>query len=146
MDHGQKPTATSFQNLDVYRLAETLGDHLWEIVQRWPHFAQDTLGKQMVRSADSIAANVAEGAGRWSKADQRRFLYIARGSLYETQHWLRRARRRDLLLPEEVAKLAPLVGELLPRLNAFIRALGPGTPSVAEPLPAYVASSDPDLF
>jgi four helix bundle protein len=57
-------------------------------------FAKDTVGKQMVRAGDSIGANIAEGSGRGSFQDNRRFIRIARGSLYETMHWLRRANNR----------------------------------------------------
>jgi four helix bundle protein len=43
-----------FQELRVYRLAEQLADEIWKIVEQWNFFAKDTIGKQIVRSADSI--------------------------------------------------------------------------------------------
>ena len=52
-----------------------------------------------MRSADSIGANIAEACGRWHVPDQRRLLYIARGSLYETEHWMTQAELRGLLHP-----------------------------------------------
>ena len=58
-------------------------------------FAKDTVGKQIVRSADSIGANIAEGTGRHNFQDNRRFVKIARGSLNETQHFLRRAFKKE---------------------------------------------------
>jgi len=82
---------TNFENLRVYQLSEELADRIWDIVIGWDNFAKDTVGKQVVRSADSIGANLAEGEGRGSYQDNRRFIKIARGSLQETQHWLRRA-------------------------------------------------------
>lgn len=88
---------SDFENLEVYQLAERIGDSVWEIAVNWEFFAKDTVGKQLVRSADSIGANIAEGSGRGSYQDNRRFVRIARGSLYETKHWLRRAFRRKLL-------------------------------------------------
>ena len=90
---------THFENLRVYKLAEDLADEIWNIVLRWDRFARDTIGKQIVRSADSIGANIAEGTGRHDYKDNRRFVKIARGSLNETQHFLRRAFRRKLLSP-----------------------------------------------
>jgi four helix bundle protein len=45
--------------LQVYQLAEKLADEIWQIVQEWNQFAKDTMGKQIVRSADSIGANIA---------------------------------------------------------------------------------------
>ena len=79
----------------------------------------------MVRSADSVGANIAEGTGRGSFVDNRRFVKMARGSLYETRHWLRRSYRRGLLTSEEVEGIKPLIAELAPRLNAYLRSIGP---------------------
>ena len=45
---------------------------------------KNTVGKQIVRSADSIGANIAEGTGRHNFQDNQRFVKIARGSLNET--------------------------------------------------------------
>jgi four helix bundle protein len=118
------PTQT-FENLKVYRLAEGLADEIWSVVLAWPSFARDTVGKQIVRAADSIGANIAEGCGRGSFPDNRRFVRIARGSLNETKHWLRRAFRRKLLSSEQVAKLKALVEVLAPFLNAYLRSIGP---------------------
>ncbi len=57
---------TNFQKLDVYRLAEKIADEIWNIVSDWDEFAKNTVGKQAVRAADSIGANIAEGDGRGS--------------------------------------------------------------------------------
>ena len=88
-------------------------------------FVRNTIGKQLVRAVDSIGANIAEGSGRGSFQDNRRFIRIARGSLYETQHWLRRAFKRGLLQPEETKRLKQLIEELGPRLNAYLTSIGP---------------------
>jgi four helix bundle protein len=81
-------------------------------------------GTQLVRSADSVGANIAEGVGRGAVRDNQRFVRTARGSLYETKHWLRRAYRRDLLTSEEVDRLRPMMDELAPRLNAYLNSIG----------------------
>jgi four helix bundle protein len=92
-------------------------------VIEWDVFAKDTVGKQIVRAADSIGANISEGSGRGSVVDNRRFIRMARGSLYETIHWLRRSYIRKLLSQSEVKKLRLLVEELAPKLNAFLRSV-----------------------
>lgn len=114
-----------FDHLIVYRMAEELADTIWRIATTWPPIARDTVGRQMIRAADSIGANIAEGYGRGTYQDNRRFVRIARGSLYETQHWLRRAYRRDLLDAEQVANLRVLVRNLGPALNGYLRSIGP---------------------
>ena len=67
----------SFQQLRVYQLAEKISNEIWFIVKKWDDFARDTMGKQIVRSADSVGANIAEGHGRYSYQDNQRFVKIA---------------------------------------------------------------------
>lgn len=116
---------TNFEKLRVYQLSEELADQIWDIVVKWNTFAKNTVGKQVVRSADSVGANLAEGEGRGSYQDNRRFVKIARGSLQETQHWLRRAFKRNLLTESQVEQLKPLIAKLSPTLNAYLRSIGP---------------------
>ena len=48
---------TNFENLRVYQLSEEISDLIWEIVVKWKSLAQDTVGKQIIKAADSIGAN-----------------------------------------------------------------------------------------
>ncbi|WP_320073202.1 four helix bundle protein [Nostoc sp. MG11] len=75
-------------------------------------------------SADSIGANIAEGVGRGSYQDNRRFIKRARGSLNETQHRLRRAYMRNLLTVEQVDKLKLIIDELRSKLNSYLKSIG----------------------
>ena len=86
--------------------------------------AKDTLGRQLIRAADSIGANIAEGAGRGSFQDNRRFIRIARGSLNETRHFLRRAHSRRLLSETDTNVIGPLLDELSPKLNSHLKSIG----------------------
>jgi len=113
-----------FQDLNVYRLSERLADLIWDIVQEWQPLARDTVGKQIIRSADSIGANIAEGSGRGSFQDNKRFVKIARASLYETQHWLRRAYVRKLLTEKDLEKTKSILDELAPKLNSYLNSIG----------------------
>ncbi len=119
---------SNFENLVVYQLSEKIADAVWDIVRNWDSFARDTVGKQLVRAADSIGANIAEGEGRGSFQDNRRFVRIARGSLNETKHFLRRAFKRKLLDELQIATLKPLLDELAPRLNAYLNSIGKTKP------------------
>lgn len=114
----------------MYQQAEALADTVWDVVLGWDALSKDTVGKQMIRSADSIGANIAEGHGRGSYADNRRFVRISRGSLYETRHWLRRAYRRKLLTKKQVDQLKDLVTNLGPQLNAYLKSIGNSNPKI----------------
>jgi four helix bundle protein len=115
---------TNFERLRVYQLSEKLSDQVWRIVLGWNNLARDTVGKQLIRAADSVGANIAEGTGRGRFPDNRRFVRMARGSLNETQHWLRRAYKRALLTKRQTDQLKPIVDELAPTLNAYLKSIG----------------------
>ena len=89
--------ASSFRDLDAYTRAAGIATELHERVARWPPFELWSTGIQLMRAVDSISANIAEAVGRWHEADRRRLLLIARGSLYETEHWMLTAEDRGLL-------------------------------------------------
>jgi four helix bundle protein len=113
-----------FEHLAVYRLSEDLADAIWDMVIAWDDFAKRTVGGQIVRAADSIGANIAEGTGRGTFKDNRYFARVGRGSLNETRHFLRRAFRRNLLTASQIDNLKPIIHELGPRLNAYIKSIG----------------------
>ncbi|MBN8249059.1 MAG: four helix bundle protein [Verrucomicrobia bacterium] len=115
---------SNFEQLRIYRIAEALADRVWEVACTWDSFSKATMGKQLVRAADSVGANIAEGEGRGSLADNRRFVRTARGSLNETKHFLRRAYKRVLLNPERIAILSSLTQALGPMLNAYLKSIG----------------------
>ena len=115
---------TNFERLRVYQLSEKLADQIWDIVLGWNFFARVTVGKQLVTAADSVGANISEGAGRGRFLDNKRFVRIARGSFNETQHWLRRAYKRSLLTKGQIETLKPLIAELAPTLNAYLKSIG----------------------
>jgi four helix bundle protein len=105
-------------------MAEELADLVWPITLGWDSFAKGTVGRQLVRAADSVGANIAESYGRAYPADNRKFIRTARGSLYEVRHFLRRADKRGLLTKEQKVPLRQLLEALQPSLNAYLRSLG----------------------
>jgi four helix bundle protein len=101
----------------LYRRAAALADEVHAASAEWGAFDRWTIGVQLVRAVDSVGANIAEAFGRWSRRDQRRLLYVARGSTYETIHWLERATARGLALPAGAVAEA---SELSRMLNGLI--------------------------
>ncbi len=53
------------EELKIYQMAMKLGELVWEEVVGWDFFEKDTIGKQLVRAVDSVAANLSEGYGRF---------------------------------------------------------------------------------
>jgi len=114
---------TDFEDVRVLRDAETMADDVWAIVQQWDAFARETVGGQIVRAVDSIGANIAEAFGRYHYGEKIRFLYFARGSLYETKYWLNRAVNRQLLSSETHAELTEMLASIARQLNAFVASI-----------------------
>jgi len=110
------------------------------VVNSWNYFEKDTTGKQLVRAADSIAANLSEGYGRFHFNQRRYFNFIARGSLFETKTWLDKAFNRNQISVENHKLLKAKMNELCMMLNSYIK--NAGTPSkVEEPAAEYHSST-----
>jgi len=107
--------------LDVYKLSEKLSDFIWLDFDKWSVKVKNTIGYKIIRSSDSIAANIAEGYGRYSPADRRKFYIYSRGSFEETKSWLRKLNRRKIVSNNELEKYTEIINELGPKLNAFIK-------------------------
>jgi four helix bundle protein len=113
------------ENLRVYQAANEIGQVVWDIVTRWGYFEKDTIGKQWVRSADSIAANIAEGYGRFHYKENKNFAYYSRGSVAETQTWLVKSYNRKLVSADEFEMLNSKLRDLSIRLNNYLKTIGP---------------------
>lgn len=112
------------EELNVYNLAMDLGSEIWAIVQKWNTLEKDTMGKQLIRAVDSIAANLAEGFGRYHFKDVRNFGYYSRGSLYETKTWLTKANNRMILSDDDFKKLQQQINNIGIKLNNYIKTIG----------------------
>jgi len=120
---------SSLNDLEIYREAMEIGEEIWSIVLMWDFFAKNTIGKQVVRSADSIAANLSEGCGRFHFKENQKFCYYSRGSAEETQTWIEKAARRNLVDRESARILYDRIETYKKRLNAYIRSIGPAESS-----------------
>ena len=103
---------SNFRSLAAYQRSRALADELHEIVASWPAAERESVGDQLVRAADSVSANIAEGAGRWTTRDRRRQLHIARGSLMELEHWLDVAYQRGLITTDMTDRISPIARPL----------------------------------
>jgi four helix bundle protein len=109
--------------LDIYRLALKLSSDIWSIYEKLPKQLQFNIGDQALRSVDSIGANIAEGYGRYHYKDSIKFYYNARGSLWESKHWLFLLFKRglmDKLLYDNMMSDINILGK---KLNNFIESI-----------------------
>src|SRR5262245_51127577 len=111
--------AFMFEKLEVYRKAVSFAAEIAELTESFPsgyYLRTD----QLNRAALSIATNLAEGNGRFTKPDRKNFFTIARGSLQECVPLLEVARRRGLLdearhtaLRDELEAIAKMISGLI---------------------------------
>ncbi len=112
------------EELNVYNLSLAIAEEIWNIVIKWDYFTKDTIGKQLVRSADSVAANLSEGFGRFFYKEERQFCYYSRGSLYETKTWLTKASNRQLISTTDYEKFNKEINNIGVKLNNYINSIG----------------------
>lgn len=117
------PENILLDNLDIYILSMEIGEDVWRTVEKWEYFQKVSVGKQFVTAADSIAANIAEGYGRFFYKDRRLFYYFARGSLLETKTWASKSLKRKLIAENEYDVLLTKMKELHYKLNIYIKKL-----------------------
>ena len=136
------------EDLEILRSAEEIADLLWREVSGWKHFEKDTIGKQMVRSADSIGANLAEAFGRFHYGERIRHIYFSRGSLFETKYWINRCRKRGLLDEELSGDLVDRLSNLAHKINGFVKFLKAQrkeTASIRESSVDYAAAPEEEM-
>lgn len=112
------------EELNVYNLSMELGERIWEVVNHWDYFLKDTIGKQLIRVVDSVAANISEGFGRYHFNEAKHFGYYARGSLYETKTWLTKAYNRKLISEDVFNEFINDINNLDVKLNNYIKSIG----------------------
>lgn len=112
------------EDFQVYKLAMVLGEDVHSLVSKWDYFQKDTIGKQLVRSADSIAANLSEGLGRYHYKERKNFSYYSRGSLFETKTWLTKAKSRELIDENRFQELMDQLNVISVKLNNYIKTIG----------------------
>ena len=109
-----------YRRLQVWKKAHVLVQQVYRLLRRFPSEEKYGLVSQMQRSAVSICANIAEGCGRGSDKDFRRFLYVSKGSANELQYYFILCGSLKLLSVEESAQLENQVTEVCRMLTNLI--------------------------
>ncbi len=141
---------TSFDELKTLQVAEKIADEIWSEISRWKDFEKRVVGEQLARSADSIGANIAEAYGRYHYGDKLKFLFYARGSLFETKYWINRTAKRGLIAFEKCSALVMQLSTLAIQVNAFSQSLrkqrNRQTNNIKEESSVYETEPETDIF
>ena len=116
--------AFSFEDLKVYQKALDFTVTVIDIVEEMDtprkHYK---LIEQLESSSSSVALNISEGKGRYSKKEFKHFLYISRGSLYETVTMLQIFLKKKWLGKETYARIYNDAQEINKMLSGLINSL-----------------------
>jgi four helix bundle protein len=112
------------EDFQVYQLSMEIGEKVWDIVVTWDEFARKTIGSQLVRSVDSVAANLSEGLGRYHYKEVKHFSYYSRGSLFETQTWITKAHNRKLISDDDFNYFITEIKNIGVKMNNYISSIG----------------------
>ena len=112
-----------YTKIEAWRLADDLTVAVYERTRSFPREEIYGLTSQLRRAAYSVPANIVEGSSRESKKDYLHFLYIARGSLSETQYFIHLARRLGYFSSQQADALQQQTKITFACLHGLIRAV-----------------------
>ena len=114
--------AFAFEKLHVYQKAIAFADAVCTLTRGFPR-GYFFLADQFNRAALSVAANIAEGNGRFTKPDRKNFFGIARGSVQECVPLLELANRQRLLESPQHQQIKADLEEIARMLSGLINGL-----------------------
>ena len=120
MEKSSNKKYLQLDDIEAYRISFDLSNYVWKIILSWDVFSKQTVGSQIVRSIDSISANIAEGFGRYWKKDKIRFYRISSGSLSESLDWNQKALIRNLISKEQYYYISSELSKLPRAINSLI--------------------------
>lgn len=113
----------NFKDLEVWIEAHKIALDVYKITSSFPKEEMYGITSQLRRSVLSVPNNIAEGCGRGSQAELKRFCDIAMGSASEVEYLLLFCRDLTLLKEESYVEINERLVVLKKRLNAFIQKL-----------------------
>ena len=113
----------NFEKLIVWQKSMELVDRIYDLVRSFPRGETLILTPQLLRAANSVPCNIAEGSYRQGKKGFIQFLFIAKGSLSETLTLVEVAYKRKYVDLEEREKIRNLSRDILNLPSALIKSL-----------------------
>ncbi|HTI64928.1 MAG TPA: four helix bundle protein [Gemmatimonadaceae bacterium] len=123
VDNSHRRRAASFRELTVWQFAMDLAVEIYAVSGRFPRDERFGLTAQLRRAAVSVAANIAEGNARHSRAEYRHFVSVAHGSVAEIETELSLAERLRFAEGDELSKVRALSDSISRMLTNLRRSL-----------------------
>ena len=112
----------NYKEIKIWQKGDLVFDMVCEDVERWPNTkVANIISYQVLKSSGSISANVAEGYGRGTPGEFEQFLRYSRGSSAETDNWLYKTKKRNLISEKRYGQYESLLEEINKMIGSFIR-------------------------
>lgn len=112
-----------FEKLDVWKLSRELNNYVYDITDNFPYKEDKNLTIQIRRSSVSISSNIAEGSGKLSEKDFKRYLQISFGSAMELLNQFYLAFDRKYINEEILNELKLKINSITRMLNSLSQSL-----------------------
>ena len=129
-----------FEELKDYNLSMSIAEECWNDIKQWDVFSKNTIGNQLIRAIDSVAANLSEEYGRFHYIDSKRVGYFSGQSLFESKTWLTKAKNRGLISEKRFLFFSEQITITGKILNKYINAIGRN--EINDPFTDYSLNSE----
>lgn len=113
----------NFKNLRIWQDSCDLIVKVYGLIDNFPKTERYGLASQLGKSINSVGANIAESCDRFHYKDKIKFLYNARGSLFESSHHLNIAYQLGFISESKLKKVEPNIKDLNVRINNYIKSI-----------------------
>jgi len=113
----------NYEKLRIWQESMSLVETIYYLAQKFPKEEQFGITSQLQRAAVSVPTNIAEGHGKSSKADFKRFLSISKGSLQEVNTLLQIAVRMNYLPQDEYGRIREQILSLVRQITSLMKSL-----------------------
>ncbi|AOY75394.1 four helix bundle protein [Clostridium formicaceticum] len=123
MNNTQTTHIRDFTQLKVWNRAIDLSDHIYGVLDKFPQYEEYATKTQIIKSANSVSANIAEGNSQCSVKRELYHINIAIGSTMETKSWLLLSLRRNYITQEQFDQINLVIEEIIKMLHGYRKKL-----------------------
>ena len=113
----------NYRKIIAWQLADKFVIDIYQVTKNFPSEEKFGIVSQIRRAAISVPANIVEGANRRTKKDYLHFLYIAKGSLAETDYFLHLSKKLGYIAADSYKNLKNPCDEVMRTLQGLISAV-----------------------
>lgn len=120
----------TFEDLEVWKASHQFVLYVYKVTENFPKSEMFGITQQFRRASVSIAANIAEGYKKITKADKLRMYNISQGSMEECRYYIILANDLNYINKEEHEEMKELLNKASNLLNVYCLAISNNIPLI----------------